>query len=128
MGLINTRLPNAPLDIIQQETESSVGVPNGKTFGVVGVTICNTYDPDGVDAATRSATFNMHLLPKGKNYTTHTVETTVLRGITLDPGETYVYSESKVVMEEGEAIVFMASPDVGGGLTDLSVTLSYLEI
>jgi len=133
MGVMNSQLKTTPLDIIQEATgDSSEGVPVGKMYGIVSITICNTCDPDDSDAANRSASFDMHLIPSDKDYTTHSVETTVLKSVELAPGETYLYTSGKIVLNEGEAIVFVASPEspeyVGTDLTDLSATVSYLEV
>ena len=130
MSIINARLGVNAIDIIKQESKKSTvfGVPADSTYAIISITVCNTYDPTLGDAAQHDAFFDMHLVPDGKNYDTNRIETAVLNNVKLSAGETYTYDGGKIVMDQGEAIFLVASPDVGSGMTDLSATISYFKI
>ena len=52
----------------------------------------------------------------------------VVRQLTLPAGETFTFDTEKIVLEAGDRIFCIASPDIGSNLTDLAITVSYLEV
>ena len=52
----------------------------------------------------------------------------VVRQLTLPAGETFTFDTEKIVLEAGDRIFCIASPDIGSSLTDLAITVSYLEV
>ena len=42
--------------------------------------------------------------------------------------ETFTFDSEKIILEQGDKITLIASPDIGGGLSNLSATVSYLEV
>ena len=118
MAVLNAQLQNTALDIIGDQLGSS-GVPTGKTFAITNILVCNQ---DLVD----TAKFDMHIVPDGKGLSNNV--TVVVRDLELPPAETFTFDSERVVLEEGDKIVFVAEPDIGGGLTNLAATISYLEV
>jgi hypothetical protein len=116
MAIINAQLKTTALDII--DPVSSLGVPVGKSYAVTNILICNT--------GTSDASFDMHLVPSGSSLNNKV--TRVINDLTLPGGETFTFDSERIVLDAGDAIVFVASPDIGSFLTDLAATLSYLEV
>lgn len=117
MAIKNYRLTTAQLDILDPAT--SQGVPAGERYAITNVLVCNT-------STTDSATFDMHLVPNGVALSNQ--RTCVVRQLTLPASETFTFDSERIVLEEGDKIVFVAEPDVGSGQTDLAATVSYLEV
>ena len=42
--------------------------------------------------------------------------------------ETFTFDTEKIVLEAGDRIFCIGSPDIGSSLTDLAITVSYLEV
>jgi len=68
----------------------------------------------------------MHLIPNGSSLNNKV--TRVINNLTLPGGETFTFDSERVVLETGDAIVFVAEPDIGTFVTDLAATVSYLEV
>ena len=68
----------------------------------------------------------MHLIPSGDALNNKV--TAVVRDLTLPAKETFTFDSERIVLEAGDKIVFVASPDIGSALTDLASTVSYLEV
>ena len=117
MAILNAQLKTTALDIIDQST--SQGVPVGKSYAITNIMVCNTDD-------TATATFDMHLIPSGSALANKV--TRVIKGLELPTGETFTFDSERIVLEEGDKIVFVAEPDLGSFLTDLAATVSYLEV
>jgi hypothetical protein len=94
-------------------------VPNGKTYAVTNILVCNS-------SLSATASFDMHLVPQGVALSN--AVTCVVRNLELPAGETFTFDSERIVLESGDAIVFVAEPDIGGGLTNLAATVSYLEV
>jgi len=118
MAVLNAQLENNQLDIIGSEL-GSTGVPVGKTFAITNILVCN-------QDLTDTAKFDMHIVPAGKPLSNNV--TIVVRDLELPAAETFTFDSERVVLEEGDKIVFVAEPDIGGSLTNLAATISYLEV
>jgi hypothetical protein len=118
MAIVNNQLTTTQLD--------AVTVGAGKRYAITNIMVCNSYSPSGPSAASRDATFDMHLIPNGNAKDDQV--TIVVKELTLPAGETFTFDSEKIVLEEGDIVAFVASPDIGAGLTDLAATISYLEV
>lgn len=118
MAIVNYQLTNTQLDALT--------VPAGKRYAITNVLVCNTYSPSGASPGTRDANFDMHLIPNGSSL--NNAVTCVVRELTLPAGETFTFDSERIVLEPGDKISFVASPNLGSGLTDLAATISYLEV
>lgn len=118
MAIVNANLTITPLDILT--------VPAGKTYAITNILVCNTYDPDAVDAGSHDAKFDLHLIPNGQPRD-NTI-TVVVRQLTLPAGETFTFDSERIVLDAGDKVTFVAEPNLGSGNTDLAATISYLEV
>jgi len=118
MAIVNQRLTTTQLDIIT--------VPADTQYAITNILVCNTYDPGAGDAANHDAIFDLHLIPSGQALSN--TRTCVVRQLTLPAGETFTFDTERVVLEAGDVVAFVAEPDLGGAVTDLAATVSYLEV
>lgn len=95
------------------------GVPEGKSYAITNILVCNTN-------LSTSASFDMHLVPFGEAVSNDV--TAVVRNLELPPGETFTFDSERIILEQGDSIVFVAEPDSGSGNTTLAATVSYLEV
>lgn len=123
MAIINAQLKNTQTTILDPTGSVAApytgGVPQGKSYAITNILVCNT-------SLAASASFDMHLIPYGN--TLNNAVTSVVRNLTLPPGETFTFDSERIVLEQGDKIVFVAEPDIGAGLTNLAATVSYLEV
>jgi len=123
MAIINAQLGTTNVEILDPSGSVTApytgGVPEGKSYAVTNILVCNT------DLST-SANFDMHLVPFGDPV--NNAVTAVVRNLELPPGETFTFDSERIVLEQGDKIVFVAEPDAGSGLTTLAATVSYLEV
>ena len=117
MAIVNAQLKTTALDILDQSTGQ--GVPAGKSYAITNIIVCNT---DGTSAAS----FDMHLIPSGGALANKV--TRVINGLSLPASETFTFDSERIVLEEGDKLVFVAEPDIGTTLTNLAATVSYLEV
>ena len=117
MAIVNAQLKTTALDILDQSTGQ--GGPAGKSYAITNIMVCNT---DG----TATASFDMHLIPSG-NALANKV-TRVIKGLSLPASETFTFDSERIILEEGDKLVFVAEPDIGASLTNLAATVSYLEV
>ena len=126
MAITNNQLTLTQLDAIT--------VPASKQYAITNILVCNTYSPSGGSAATRGANFTMHLIPSGNALNNNV--TTVVKELTLPAGETFSFDSEKIILEAGDRIIFEGDPAttvparvlVDPTYTDLSATISYLEV
>jgi hypothetical protein len=111
MSIVNAQLTTTQLDVIT--------VPAGKQYAVTNILVCN-------NDATDDASFDLHLIPSGDPLNNSI--TRVVNNLTLPAGETFTFDSERIVLDTGDKIAFVASPDAGSGNTDLSATISYLEV
>jgi len=109
---------------------NAISVPAGERWAITNIMVCNTYSPTGPSAASRTAIFDMHFIENsgGSPGTLDNSTTTVVRQLSLPAGETFTFDSEKIVLEAGDRVSFVASPDIGSNLTDLAATVSYLEV
>lgn len=123
MAIINAQLKTTDVAILDPTGSVAApftgGVPEGKSYAITNILVCNT-------DLTTSASFDMHLVPYGE--TLSNAVTAVVRNLELPPGETFTFDSERIVLEQGDKVVFVAEPDDGGGLTTLAATVSYLEV
>jgi hypothetical protein len=124
MAIVNAQLQTTQLNIFDPTGIS--GVPVGKRYAITNVMICNTYDPNASDAEIHTSSFDMHIKKAGQPLNNKV--TCVVREMPLPAGETFTLDSEKIILDEGEEISFVAQPDIGGNLTDLAVSVSYLEV
>lgn len=117
MSILNKQLTTTQLDFFE--------VSSGETQAVTNVLVCNSFSPSATGAENHNATFDMYIVKNGDSVSDKNV---VVKEITLPAGETYSFDTERVVLDEGDKIVFTASPDQGNGVTDLSATLSYMKV
>ena len=101
-------------------------VPAGKTYAITSIMVCNTYSPNDANPETHDASFDMHFVKDGQSRDIQI--TGVIRELTIPAGETFTFDSEKIVLETGDKIAFVAEPDIGSSLTNLSATVSYLEV
>ena len=111
MAIENDQLTTTQKDIIT--------VPATKSYALTTVLVCNT-------DSSATAQFDMHLIKSGEALSN--AVTMVVNNLTLPAGETFTFDSEKIVLGSGDKIAFVASPDAGSGNTDLSATVSYLEV
>ena len=111
MAIENDQLTTTQKDIIT--------VPAAKSYALTTVLVCNT-------DSSATAQFDMHLIKNGEALSN--AVTMVVNNLTLPAGETFTFDSEKIVLEAGDKLSFVASPDIGGGLTHLAATVSYLEV
>ena len=118
MAIVNYQMTTTQLDALI--------VPANTTYAITNIMVCNTYSPSGASPAANSATFDMHFVASGSALSNSV--TCVVRELTLPAGETFTFDSEKIVLSAGDKVSFVAGPDLGGGLTNLAVTVSYLEV
>ena len=100
-------------------------VPSGKNYAVTTSIICNTYVPNPDDIDEGRAYFDMYLVPNG-SADPLPYESQVIKDLSLRAGETFTFDSEKLVLSEGDKIIFVSYSIASGG--DLSATVSYLEV
>jgi len=111
MAIVNAQLTSTQLDIIT--------VPAGKSYAITNILVCN-------NDASDDATFDLHFIPSGDPL--NNAITRVVNNLTLPATETFTFDSERIVLEAGDKVSFVAQPNIGAGLTDLSATVSYLEV
>lgn len=106
-------------------------VPAGKTYAITSIMVCNTYSTNSVDPQNHTASFDMHFLKN--NQSRDNQITAVIRELEIPAGETFTFDSEKIILSEGDSVVFVAQglhPDgqYAGNATDLAANLSYLEV
>jgi hypothetical protein len=103
MAIINSILSTSQTDLLT--------VPASKSYAITTILVCN-YGSVG------STSFNLHLVKSGDSAGNSNI---VVSDLELPIGETFTFDSEKIVLEEGDSVVFFAG-------TDLSATISYLEV
>ena len=110
MAIVNQQLTTTQLDMIT--------VPGGKSYAITNILVCNN--------GSAASAFDIHLIPQSSSLS-NTV-TRVINNLELPASETFTFDSEKIVLQDGDKIAFVAQPDIGAGATDLSATVSYLEV
>lgn len=111
MAIENVRLTTSQTDVLT--------VPANQTYAITNILVCNT-------DLTDEASFDMHFIKSGQPLDNKT--TAVIRELVLPATETFTFDSERVILDAGDKLSFVAQPDVDSGLTDLAVTVSYLEL
>lgn len=123
MAIVNAQLKTTNVEILDptgvNPSPFTGAVPQGKSYAITNILVCNS-------STTTDASFDMHLIPRGTPLSDDV--TVVIKNLTLPPGETFTFDSERIVLEEGDKIIFLALPDSGSGNTTLSATVSYLEV
>jgi hypothetical protein len=110
MAIVNAQLTTTDLEILT--------VPAEKVYAITNILVCN-------NSSSNTASFDLHFLsgqPKNNAITR------VINNLELPGGETFTFDSERIILEAGDKIVFVAEPDIGANLTNLSATVSYLEV
>lgn len=115
MAIVNAQLETTQLNVIE--------VPEGKSWAITNILVCN-------NDAVNSAAFDLHLIQNtnGNPGALNNAVTRVINNLELPAGETFTFDSERIILEAGDRVAFVAEPDTGGGLTDLSATVSYMEV
>ena len=121
MAIISAQIKTTNTDILDPTGVGSPAgaVPTGKTHAITNVLVCN-------NSTSAAATFDMHLVKSGT--TLSNAVTRIVHDLSLPAKETFTFDSEKIILEQGDKIVLIGSPDIGGSLTNLSATVSYLEV
>ena len=111
MSIVNQRLTTTQFDAIT--------VPASKTYAITNILVCN-------NSTSAAANFDMHFIPSGDPLDNN--KTRVINNLQLPQEETFTFDSERIILATGDKISFTATPDVGSGNTNLSVTISYLEV
>ena len=126
MAIENAQLTDSQLDVLTANKASN------QTLAITSIMVCNTFAPSAVDGLTgpHIANFDMHIIKD--NQTLDNAITCVIRELSLPAGETFTFDSEKVILGPGDKLSFVggaADPsDIVNNLTDLSVSVSYLEV
>tara|TARA_Y100000813_G_C24053744_1_gene300504 strand:- start:49 stop:414 length:366 start_codon:yes stop_codon:yes gene_type:complete len=110
----------------QSTSNPVITVPTGKSYAITTVLVTNTYSPNDANPETHNSTFDLYFVKNGEALANQV--NCVVRQLTLPAGETFTFDTEKIVLEAGDRIFCIASPDIGSSLTDLAITVSYLEV
>ena len=112
MAILNT--------ILETTSKNILTVPPGKSYAITTILICN-YSND------KSASFNLHLTPSGETASANNI---IVNNLKLPASETFTFDSEKIVIDYGDSVVLNGTPDdgSGNGTTNLSATISYLEV
>lgn len=121
MAIISAQIKTTNTDILDPDgTGSPAGaVPTGKTYAITNILVCN-------NSTSAAATLDMHLVKSGSALSN--AVTRVLHDLSLPAKETFTFDSEKLILEQGDKIVLIGGPDIGAGLTNLSATVSFLEV
>lgn len=106
--------------VIQNTDTTVLTVPAGKRYAITTILVCNTYNPAAVDAGSNDTEFNLHLVKNGQAKSDTNM---IVRSLNLPAGETFTFDSEKIVLEEGDRVIFL-----GQNPTNLSATVSWLEV
>lgn len=104
-------------DILTTDT-TIVTVPAGKKYALTTLIICNNGLNDGTGS--NDTKVDVHVIPDGQ-----TIGSTnrILNDLEIGAADTFTFSAERLILEEGDTVVC-----VGASPTNLSATLSYLEV
>jgi len=127
MAIQNAQLTDTQLDILTAAVD--------QTLAITSIMVCNTFAPSAIGTGSpvegpHIANFDMHIIKN--NQTLNNKVTCVIKELTLPAGETFTFDSEKVILSPGDKLSFVAGAadvsDIVNNLTDLSVSVSYLEV
>jgi len=106
MAIVNARLRTTNVEILDPNQDNAPpftgAVPQGKSYAITNILVCN-------NDASASAQFDLHLVPRGEALDNLT--TRVVNNLVLPAGETFTFDTEKIVLEEGDKVVFISQPE-----------------
>lgn len=87
---------------------------------IVTMMICNTGTPDNTDETVNTSNITINLVPDGG---VSTITNTVVSNLVVPAGETVIFSDEKIVLEDGDSIRATASQS-----NLISITVSTLPV
>lgn len=122
MAIKQAQLTTTQLDLLT--------VPVDSTQAITNIVVCNTFSPFGASPETREAAFTMYIVKAADANTPGTIgaTSTVVKDLVLPAGETFTFDSERIVLESSDMISFESQLTSGPGATDLSATISYLEV
>jgi len=121
MAIISAQVKTTNTDILDPTGVGSPAgaVPTGKTYAITNMIICN-------NSTSAAATLDIHLVKSGTALSN--AVTRIAHDLSLPAKETFTFDTEKIILDAGDKIVLIGSPDIGAGLSNLSATVSYLEV
>ncbi|MGY8867934.1 MAG: hypothetical protein ACKVJK_20195, partial [Methylophagaceae bacterium] len=121
MAIISAQVKTTNTDILDPTGVGSPAgaVPTGKTYAITNMIICN-------NSTSAAATLDIHLVKSGTALSN--AVTRIAHDLSLPAKETFTFDTEKIILDQGDKIVLIGSPDIGAGLSNLSATVSYLEV
>jgi hypothetical protein len=122
MAIKQAQLTTTQLDLLT--------VPEGSTQAITNIIVCNTYSPFGASPEAREAAFTMYIVKALDSATPGAIgaASTVVKDLILPAGETFTFDSERIVLESSDMVSFESQLTSGPGSTDLSATISYLEV
>lgn len=94
--------------------------PPAIRYAITNIFVCNNESPNPIHEEAGTTNFDLHIvkrnLPKSN-------ANKIINSLSVPAGETFTFDSEKIIMESGDRIVI-----VGDSPTNLSVTVSYLEV
>ena len=106
-------------------TGSTTLYTSSGTNAIVTIIICNIGTPDPADESVDSCTLDLYAVKDGESEdtSTQTYGNQIVSKLTVPAGETIFFSDEKIILEDGDFIIGVAS---AGNL--LSITVSTLAV
>jgi hypothetical protein len=122
MAILQAQLTTTQLDLLT--------VPQGSTQAITNIIVSNTYSPFGANPETREAAFTMYITKAVDPATPGAIgpASTIVKDLVLPAGETFTFDSERIVLESSDMVSFETQLTSGPGATDLSATISYLEV
>ena len=93
-------------------------VPAQQKFALTTLLICNTGLNDGTGS--NDTKVDVHIIPNGAVKTTDNL---ILNDLEIGAADTFTFSAERLILEAGDRVML-----IGAAPTNLSATLSYLEV
>lgn len=115
MAIVNAQIKTTDTNLLDPFGENAApyegAVPQNKTYAITNILVCNP-------STTQTIEFTMHLVPFNDPIDLNT--TTVVRSLSLPPGETFTFDSERVILEAGDRVVMSA--DTAGSFGNISVS------
>lgn len=100
-------------------TDSTIlTVPSSKSYAITTILVCNTGTDDGTGI--NDTSFDLHVIPDGDSKSSTNI---ILNDVEVQAADTFVFATERLILGQGDRVVF-----VGAAPTNLSATISYLEV
>lgn len=88
-----------------------INFPSGKVVAITNILVCNT-------SGANTGAFDLHFVKAGQ---AAGVANQVINNLSLPPEETFTFDSERIILDDGDKISLVGS-------TDLSITVSYMEV